>query len=391
MTAAQLRDPAQPAPVRDQTLQRGLDLLRERRFDEAEFPLTAALAKNPTGFEELHYLAVLRLQLGRQLEALDLVNRALKQRGEAAEALALQAFLRARIERDQETLVPDSAGRPAAASANSPPRWNGEYVAGTLLVLARPGIGEQILNASMVPELASYADRVVIEIEPRLVDLFARSFPHLRVVPVGNGAHCNADAQVTMSSLPRRLRPDWSAFPVRNQGFLTPDKARTAVLRERFASNGRVVIGLSWKSRDRKFANARSALLLDFASILQVPNCCFIDLQHGDTHVERETAAREFGTAVERVDEIDTSRDFNGLAALMAACDIVLSVSNTTAHLAGAIGRPTWVFAPCGQARPWYWFEQCSDSPWYPYLRVKRQANGQSWADLIAASASEIW
>jgi hypothetical protein len=392
MTAAQLRGPAQPAPVRDPTLQRGLDLLRQRRFDEAEFPLTAALAKNSIGFEELHFLAVLRLQQGRELEALDLVTRALKQRGEAPEALMLQASLRARIERDQERAAPELSGRSTTANTRRPPRWCGEYVAGTLLVSGRQGLGEQILCASMVSDLTSCADHVVLEVEPRLIDLFARSFPHMRVVPMGNGV-CVAEAngQAPMAGLARVLRPNGEAFPRREQGFLTPDKVRATALRERLARDGRTVIGLSWKSRNQKFANARSARLLDFAAVLQLPNCRFIDLQYGDTRAEREAVAHDVGIHVEQLGDVDNSHDIDGLAALITACDIVVSVSNSTAHLAGAIGRPTWVFAPYGEARPWYWFEEHSESPWYPYLRVKHQATGQSWADLISRSACEIW
>jgi ADP-heptose:LPS heptosyltransferase len=131
--------------------------------------------------------------------------------------------------------------------------------------------------------------------------------------------------------------------------------------------------------------------LLDFSSVLQMPNCRFVDLQYGDTRAEREAVANNLGVHVEQLGDVDNSHDIDGLAALMAACDIVVSVSNTTAHLAGALGRPIWVFAPHGDARPWYWFEEGNESPWYPYLRVKRQEAGQSWADLIASSACEIW
>ena len=67
-----------------------------------------------------------------------------------------------------------------------------------------------------------------------------------------------------------------------------------------------------------------------------------------------------------------------------------MTVSNTTAHLAGALGRPTWVFVPFGNARIWYWFKDRPESPWYPRLRLCRQHNGQSWGDLIGSAAAEI-
>ena len=383
MTAAQFRDPAQPALVRDQTLQRGLDSLHQGRLDEAEFSLTAALAKDPTGFEPLHFLAVLRVQQGRRREALDLVNRALRQRPQSPEAFALQGELRSQIEREQD--------KPAAGGGSDKPRWNGDYVAGTLRVCGQQGLGEQILYASIVPDLAAHADDVVVEVDPRLVGLFARSFPRMRVVPIASAAG-ESHAHVPMAGLARRLRRHGDAFPRREQGFLVPDKARATALRERLAGDGRLVVGLSWKSRkSSKFAKAKSARLLDFESVLRMPNCRFIDLQYGDTRAECEAAAREIGVHVERLGDVDNNQDIDGLAALMTACDIVISVSNATAHLAGAIGRPTWVFVPHGQARPWYWFDEGDDSPWYPHLRVRRQASGQSWADLIASNADEIW
>jgi hypothetical protein len=67
-----------------------------------------------------------------------------------------------------------------------------------------------------------------------------------------------------------------------------------------------------------------------------------------------------------------------------------LTVSNTTAHLAGALGTPTWVMVPFGRGVFWYWFWDRPASPWYARVQVRRQESGQSWADLIAAVAAEI-
>jgi hypothetical protein len=386
MIAAPYRDSTELDRVRDTTLQRGLDFLHAGRLAEAEFSLTAALAKDPTGFEPLHFLAVLRSHQGRQREALDLVNRALRQRQRSPEALALQDELRSQIEREHEIT-------PSAHCETGKLRWDGQYVAGTLRVSSGQGLGEQILYASMLPDLARQASRIVVEVEPRLVDLFARSFPAMDVRPSGAQSDSGErDANVPMAGLARHLRSSHAAFPRREQGFLIPDKTRAAALRQRVAGEGRVVVGLSWKSRNNTAcAKAKSARLIDFAAVLKTPNCRFIDLQHGDTRAECAAIAQELGVHVERLGDVDNRRDIDGLAALVTACDIVVSVSNATAHLAGALGRPTWAFVPHGRARPWYWFEEGDDSLWYPHLRVRRQADGQSWADLIASSAEEIW
>jgi ADP-heptose:LPS heptosyltransferase len=99
---------------------------------------------------------------------------------------------------------------------------------------------------------------------------------------------------------------------------------------------------------------------------------------------------KETGIVVERLEDIDNTNDIDGLAALITACDLVTTVSNTTAHLAGALGKPTVVFVPFGRARIWYWFKEGSTCPWYPRLRLKRAVAGQSWEQLVSAAAGEI-
>jgi ADP-heptose:LPS heptosyltransferase len=82
--------------------------------------------------------------------------------------------------------------------------------------------------------------------------------------------------------------------------------------------------------------------------------------------------------------------DLDGLAALIAACDAVVTVSNTTAHLAGAVGTPTWVMVPYGRGHLWYWFVNRPQSPWYPRVEVRRQQPDKSWPDLITSITPEI-
>jgi ADP-heptose:LPS heptosyltransferase len=152
----------------------------------------------------------------------------------------------------------------------------------------------------------------------------------------------------------------------------------------------RTVVGLSWVSHNPRSGKTKSARLSDFESILRLPNCRFVDLQYGDTLAERQAVERELGIRVERLEDIDNTNDIDGLAALITACDAVVSVSNTTAHLAGALGAATWTLVPHGHARIWYWFKEGDDSPWYPNVRVRRQGNAQPWRDLVGSCLDEI-
>src|SRR5207244_1491255 len=150
------------------------------------------------------------------------------------------------------------------------------------------------------------------------------------------------------------------------------------------------VVGLSWVSKAPVGGQSKSARLADFEALLRLPRCRFVDLQYGDTSEERAALARELGITVERLPDIDNTNDLDGLAALMSACDAVVTVSNTTAHLAGALGRPTWVFVPFGFAQIWYWFLDKEQSAWYPRVEVRRQIEHQSWQMLISSMVTEI-
>jgi hypothetical protein len=220
--------------------------------------------------------------------------------------------------------------------------------------------------------------------------LFARSFPGVGVVPRGGDLPGNIDAQIPLGSLGQFLRATWDAFPKRADGHLRCDTALAARLRERLiAGGGRRIVGLSWHSRNPKHEGSKSAPLREFAPLLRLDGCRFVDLQYGDTGADRADVERALGVRIEHLDDIDNTGDLDGLAALISACDVVVTVSNTTAHLAGALGVETVVLIPAGRGRMWFWFKDRADSPWYPRVRLRRQRRGQPWSDVIAGVVAE--
>ena len=271
------------------------------------------------------------------------------------------------------------------------PRWNGEALDGPLLISGEQGLGDQVLYASMLPDALSRTPEITIEVEPRLIPLFARSFPQVNVVAREEGQLYRgpAVAQIPIASLGRLFRPDWASFPRYEHGYLRCDEEVSASLRARL-SDGRKVVGLSWASRNPRYEKSKTARLSDFAALLYQPNCRFIDLQYGDTRVEREAVQHDLGVTVERLADIDNTNDLDALTSLIKACDIVVTVSNTTAHLAGALGKETYVLVPSGRGRMWFWFNGRDDSPFYPRLRVKQQKPKQPWSVLVADIAAKV-
>jgi tetratricopeptide (TPR) repeat protein len=399
------------------------------RLPEALAGVEAALSLAPDHNGALVTRSVLLRKLRRSAEALASCERALALRPDDTDALTVRADLLTDLERFDDAIAtldrimalkPDDVAakwnksviclglgrfqegwplyehRWAGAKGLVPrgyaqPRWSGRAVNGTLLVWGEQGLGDEILHASMLPDVLARTPSVVFEVEPRLAPLFARSFPDVAVIASQKELYAGkADAQEPLASLGRFLRRSFEEFPRRDRGYLVADAARARALRARLASDGRRVIGLSWVSKAPVGGASKSARLADFEALLRLPGCRFVDLQYGDTSEERAALARDLGIVVERLGDIDNTNDLDGLAALMSACDVIVTVSNTTAHLAGSLGRPTFVMVPHGYARIWYWFYDRNQSPWYPHVAVWRQQNGQPWADVVAAVTREV-
>jgi tetratricopeptide (TPR) repeat protein len=372
---------------------RGNSLAVLRRFDEALSCFNRALSIDPGHANTLVNRAYTLLDLGHYAEALADYGRALQLRPDDADSQMHMAFAELamgnfangwrRYEWRWRSRHPPT---PRHASLS---RWNGQRVNGTVLAWGEQGLGDEVIYTSMIPDLARYADSVVLEVEPRLTRLFARSLPEVQVIGRGEPLPTSIAAQSPLASLGQYLRPNWQAFPRREAGYLVADRDAAANLRRRLSPHGEAVVGLSWVSKSALFGLFKTAQLIDFASVLRLPHCRYADLQYGDTLAERETVAQSAGVAVERLADIDNTNDIDGLAALITACDLVVTVSNTTAHLAGALGKPTLLFVPQSGGRLWYWFNERADSPWYPHMHIRRQKVGQSWKDLVDLAADD--
>ena len=272
--------------------------------------------------------------------------------------------------------------------------WAGERVPGRRLLLwGEQGIGDEIIYSSMIGELAGAGLEITLEIDPRLAPLMRRSFPRVKVVARVNPAAVDPAAfecQAPLAGLGRWLRPSFDAFP-RHGGYLTADAERVDQFSARLRPSGpNTVIGISWSSANREIGAEKSSALVEWAAVLRVPGVRFVDLQYGDTASSREELRQRQGLEITHLDDVDLFNDLEGLAALCAACDLVITVSNVTAHMAGALGKPVWLLAPASQGKIWYWFSGRKDNPWYPAMRIFNQAAAGSWREELDAVAREL-
>jgi tetratricopeptide (TPR) repeat protein len=273
------------------------------------------------------------------------------------------------------------------------PDWNGSDLPDSrLLVLAEQGLGDEIMFASCIPELRRVTRGIVLECAPRLARLFTRSFPEVAVH--GRERHAPLDwidaypdvtVKCAIGSLPRLRRTDFSAFPKR-AGYLRADPEQTQVYRDRLAQLGAAVtVGLSWRGGTRATrGELRSIELEKLAFLIGLPKVRFVCLQHGLDAREREQV-RRLGMEVWE----DVLSDIDETAAVISALDVVISVANANAHLAGALGRPVWILL--NSSPEWRWLRAGQELPWYPSASLIRPGleGGADKALAIAAARLE--
>ncbi len=266
--------------------------------------------------------------------------------------------------------------------------WRGEPLSGeSMVVWQEQGVGDVILYAGLIPSLLSLEPRLVVECEARLVPLLARSFPRARVVMRSDQVHpatLEARWQSPLGSLCRwlRARPEDFAW---HGPYLVPDPVRVAELRKRYRGSGdKLVIGISWRSSNYKVGVRKSLPLSAWAPLLKCPGVTFVNLQYGDCTDELARLERDYGVSVQQDNTVDAMQDLDGFAAQVAAMDLVISTSNSTAHFAGALGVPAWTLLPRGDALLWYWFHETEQSPWYPGMRLFRQDCPGDWSGPLA-------
>jgi len=340
----------------------GVVLMQVGRFDESISHFRQAIAGEP-GNNGFHgYLGYALLAAGRIEEAIEPWD------------LAIQGGLRG-TERDVEV-----------------PRWTAADVDTRVMVYREQGIGDEIMLASMYPDLIAATREVVIECDPRLVPLFARSFPAAEVRAQSHDERRREtvhdyDRAIAAGSLIGSLRPTIAAFPDR-PAFLVPDPERVAAWRERLAEVGPgPYVGISWRSKiqtaERRLEYAR---LEEWGAILETSGVTFVNLQYDDCNRELHDAEQQFGTRIHRWDWLDLMNDFDEVAALTTALDLVVAPFNAVSMLSGALGVRTFAMG-----RLYTWGTLGTDRlPWLPAVRAALRRPDEKWGEILSVAAHEV-
>jgi len=284
------------------------------------------------------------------------------------------------------------------------PRWRGQSLRGRrLCVHAEQGLGDQIMFASILPELIDEADEVLLAVHPALVDLFRTSFTGQTVVahspdsPTTVLDDQSIDYQIAIGSLPQYRRQQRSDFDHATvAGYLRAGEQRQGYFSHVLdglipARRDRRCVGLMWGANPchglpnaARRSRQKSLPVEHLRAIAQAsPETVFVSLQN----VEVASEAGACGP----FDLVDCHRYLNSMAdtaALISQLDLVISVDTGVAHLTAALGKPLWLLLM--QRADWRWGQHARGCLWYPHARLYRQRRQGDWSSVVSAVAEDL-
>ena len=363
------------------------------------------------------------MHLGRHDEALRWFEAALQVRPGFIEALNNKAFSLARLHRFEEAfavysqskaLDPDHAGTgwnlallqlltgnfadgwtgrearfrlpslPVVYPNFPQPRWSGDPdIAGkTILLYADEGLGDAIQFARYVPMVAACGARVVLGVQEALQPLLSGLSGVAQCV-ARSAALPAFDLYCPISSLPLAFRTSLDTIPAQAR-YLPPlpDHA-LQTWQDRLGARDGLRVGLVWSGNPRHANDRnRSVSLRMLTKILDV-DAKFVSLQKDPKPEDRATLT---GTGI--IDWTMHLTDFIETAALVSCLDLVITVDTSVAHLAAALGKPTWILLP--YTPDYRWLLGRDDSPWYPTARLFRQTASRDYGGVLDRVRREL-
>ena len=257
------------------------------------------------------------------------------------------------------------------------------------MVWKEQGIGDQIVCLSLVPEVREMCDTLSVYVDPRLQSLCKRTMPDIHFIEDEKALNSeDCDFHLPIQSLGGLIRNDISDFGRTVRGYLKADPVRVEAIRKELKLNGKTVIGISWKSFKVLNVLKKSVQLKDMERIFSGLDVVLVNLQYGDVEDEIREFKEATGIDVVQCASVDNREDLDGLAALIEVCDLVVSTSNVTVHLAGALAKETWVLLH--YVSIYYWLEERKDSIWYPSLSLYRQPTLDDWDSVYVSLRKDL-
>jgi len=258
------------------------------------------------------------------------------------------------------------------------PIWRGgEAISGkTVLIHSEQGLGDTIQFCRYVPLVAAAGARVIFEVQTPLQGLMS-GLPGASQVIARGDALPTFDIHCPLLTLPLAFGTTLETIPSRH-AYLRAPVEHAAKWRARLNGKPHPRVGLAWSGNPRHERDQERSIRLRALLPLLGVSATFVSLQK-EVFPEDARVLKERNDILHFGDEFD---DFSDTAGLMSELDLIIAVDTSVAHLAGALGRPTWILVT--RVPDWRWLFDRDDSPWYPTVRLFRQDDTRQWDGVIS-------
>ncbi|MGJ5044096.1 MULTISPECIES: tetratricopeptide repeat-containing glycosyltransferase family protein [unclassified Bradyrhizobium] len=260
------------------------------------------------------------------------------------------------------------------------PMWLGQDgIAGqTIVIAADEGLGDTIQFVRYVPMVVALGARVILAVQKPLLPLLSNMPGISQCIPVSEAADlAGVDAHCPIMSLPFVFRTTLATIPAPASYLPAPDPDRIQLWQERLGTPEKLRVGLVWSGNPNHLDDHNRSIPLRTLSRLLGADAAFVSLQK-EPKAEDKAVLQETSGIVDLTGQL---ADFADTAALISCLDLVITVDTSVAHLAGALGCPTWTLL--SYTPDYRWLLDRDDSVWYPRMRLFRQRERRDWGEVI--------
>lgn len=268
------------------------------------------------------------------------------------------------------------------------PAWDGSDPAGKIFLLIDEGAYGDLIQFIRYAKLLKERGAIIIAHVPENLKPLLRCAPYIDALVSKRDAAPLADYYASLMSLPYLCR----AYNPANTPlipYITVDPHDTQHWQKKVKPAGTTLaIGIGWHADLLNDAHRPMRARRSIPLSLFQPLCRLPGIKAWSLACDRNLANCSDFETIEPINDLDHAGAFLDTAALMTSLDLVITVDTSIAHLAGALGVPTWVILPA--KADWRWMINRDDSPWYPTMRLFRKNDNETWESVIARIGTEL-
>jgi tetratricopeptide (TPR) repeat protein len=266
------------------------------------------------------------------------------------------------------------------------PTWDANRPKKNLLIWGEQGIGDVIIQSQFIEILKKDFSNLTLAVEEKLISFFKIIFPDIEIINIDEiDQYNNYDFHLPTGSLGKHFQKIFDVSKLNSKSKYNFSDERVP------PKKNKLRCGLSWQSSNKLFGHKKSINLIQLSEILKNNEIEFINLQFSYDKNEVENMEKKLKKEIFTNHEIDCYSDIKGVAALINSCDLVITISNSNAHIAGKLGINTFLLLPFSDGKLWYWGTNDDKKiPWYPAITPIRCKNQNDWDHSISTLNEEL-